>query len=111
MGYGHIASAQAEKIAEFYCGYFNPYLNFHRPCGVPEWKVDRKGKSKRVYRCYATPWEILRQLPGVASALKPGVTIEQLERTAQGKSDTEAALEMQKAKQELFASFAQKRIA
>lgn len=111
MGYGHIASAQAEKIAEFYGGYFNPYLNFHRPCGVPEWKVDKKGKSKRVYRCYATPWEILRHLPGVASALKPGVTIEQLERTAQSKSDTEAALEMQKAKQELFASFAQKRIA
>src|SRR4051812_41111806 len=111
MGYGHIASAHAEAINTFYAKHFNPYLNFHRPCGVPEWKVDKKGKSKRVYRCYATPWEILRQLPGVASVLKPGVTIEQLERTAQGKSDTEAALEMQKAKQELFASFAQKRIA
>jgi transposase InsO family protein len=36
MGYGHIRSAQAEAIHEFYREYFNPYLNFHRPCGVPE---------------------------------------------------------------------------
>lgn len=111
MGYGHIASAQAERIAEFYRRYFNPYLNFHRPCGVPEVKVNGKGKSKRVYRWYATPWEILRQLPGVARALKPEMTITQLEATAKRKSDTEAAIEMQKAKQELFANLATKRIA
>jgi transposase InsO family protein len=111
MGYGHIASEQAEKITEFYRLFFNPYLNFHRPCGVPELKVNGKGKSKRVYRWYATPWEILRQWPGVAGALKPEVTIAQLEAMAKSKSDTEAALEMQKAKQDLFAGFAQKQIA
>jgi len=111
MGYGHIGSPQAERIAEFYRRYFNPYLNFHRPCGVPEVNVNGKGKSKRVYRWYATPWEILRQLPGLAGALKPNVTIAQLEAIGRSQSDTEAALEMQKAKQELFASFVQKRTA
>ena len=30
--------------------HFNPYLNFHRPCGQPEIKTDAKGKQKRVYR-------------------------------------------------------------
>jgi len=36
MGYGHIEAAHAKAINEFYREYFNPYLTFHRPCGVPE---------------------------------------------------------------------------
>ena len=28
----------------FYEEHFNPYLNFHRPCGVPELVVNAKGK-------------------------------------------------------------------
>ena len=52
----------AEAIEEFYEEYSNPYLNFHRPCGVPEVETGAKGKQRRVYRWYATPWEILRQL-------------------------------------------------
>ncbi|HBY64504.1 MAG TPA: integrase, partial [Solibacterales bacterium] len=38
MGYGYIAAPHAQAIAEFYQRHFNPYLNFHRPCGVPEMK-------------------------------------------------------------------------
>jgi hypothetical protein len=60
IGYGHIASAQAEAFDDFYRLHFNPYLNFHRPCGVPEISTDSQGKQRRVYRWYATPWEILR---------------------------------------------------
>ena len=26
--------------------HFNPYLNFHRPCGVPEGDRDAKGKQE-----------------------------------------------------------------
>src|SRR5437660_10205134 len=70
MGYTHIAAPHAEAIAGFYQEHFNPYLNFHRPCGVPELVANAKGKAKRVYRWYATPWEILRQLPDVARHLK-----------------------------------------
>ena len=101
----HIAAPHAEAITDFYQEYFNPYLNFHRPCGVPELVVNSKGKAKRVYRWYATPWEILRQLPDVAKHLKPEVTIAKLEQNAQAKSDTQAAEEMQAAKRKLFASF------
>jgi len=57
IGYGHIASTHAEAFDEFYRLHFNPYLNFHRPCGVPEVTVTAKGKQKHVYRWYATPWE------------------------------------------------------
>ncbi len=111
MGYGHIAAPHAEAIAAFYERHFNPYLNFHRPCGVPEQVVNEKGKVKKVYRWYATPWEILRQLPGIAEHLKPEVTIQDLDRQARAKTDTEAASEMQEAKRKLFASFQRRRSA
>jgi transposase InsO family protein len=103
IGYGHIASEQAEAFDEFYRQYFNPYLNFHRPCGVPEITTDAKGKQRRVYRWYATPWEILRQLPDVARFLRPDLTVDQLAQTARAQSDTQAATEMREAKRKLFA--------
>jgi hypothetical protein len=111
MGYGHIAAPHAAAIEAFYEQHFNPYLNFHRPCGVPERVVNAKGKQKRVYRWYATPWEILRQLPGVAGYLQPDVTIADLDGRARAHSDTQAAAEMQDAKRKLFASFERRRSA
>jgi transposase InsO family protein len=107
MGYTHIPAEHAPTVQTFYIGHFNPYLNFHRPCGVPELEVNAKGKTKRVYRWYATPWEILRQLPGLARHLKTGVTLQELERQSRVQTDTESAAEMQKAKDALFASFRQ----
>ena len=105
LGYTHIPAPHAAAIGDFFQEHLNPYLNFHRPCGVPELVVNAKGKEKRVYRWYATPWEILRQLPDVASHLKAEVTIAQLDQQAQAKSDTQAAAEMQEAKRKLFTSF------
>lgn len=111
MGYNYIAAPHATAIEAFYEEHFNPYLNFHRPCGVPEERVNRKGKVTRVYRWYATPWEILRQLPDLAKRLQPGVTVADLEGQAQRRSDTAAALAMQVAKRKLFATFLRKRSA
>jgi transposase InsO family protein/transposase len=111
MGFDHIASEHAERINVFYAEHFNPYLNFHRPCGVPELKTNERGKTERVYRWYATPWEILRQLPGVAGYLREQITTEELELRAGKQTDTGAALSMQEAKRKLFAGFRQKRIA
>ena len=111
MGYGHIAAPHAEAIQNFYEKHFNSYLNFHRPCGVPEETVNAKGKTKRVYRWYATPWENLRRLPGLAGYLKPEVTVEELDGTARAQTDTAAAMQMQAAKRKLFASFPQRQSA
>src|SRR5436853_1083144 len=36
IGYGYIASGHATALMNFYREHLNPYLNFHRPCGVPE---------------------------------------------------------------------------
>jgi len=111
MGHWHIAAEHAEAIGRFYENHFNPYLNFHRPCAVPEIVTGPKGKRKRVYRWYATPWQVLRQLPGIARFLKPELTIAELDRRARIQSDTAAASAMQTAKRELFESFQPRRSA
>lgn len=111
MGYEHIGAPHAAAIEGFYREHFNPYLNFHRPCGVPELTVNAKGKTKRMYRWYATPWEILRQLPGLAGHLRPDLMIDELERQARAKTDNAAAEQMQAAKQKLFAGFQTRRSA
>lgn len=111
MGYTHIAAPHAAAIEAFYEEFFNPYLNFHRPCGVPELLRNNKGKEKRVYRWYATPWETLRQLPGIAGYLKEDMTIQDLEREARAQTDMAAAEGMQRAKEKLFAAIHRKRTA
>ena len=111
MGYGHIAAHHAAAIEEFYENYFNPYLNFHRPCSHAEIVVGAKGKRQRIYPWYATPWEMLRCLPGIAGYLQGDLTTAELERQSRTQSDTQAARQMQAAKGKLFASFYQKRSA
>jgi transposase InsO family protein len=109
MGYGYIAAAHAQDIHQFYQQHFNPYLNFHRPCGQPERIADSRGKQKFVYRRYVTPWEVLRELsralPQAKSYLKPGLSIQGLDRFATAHSDTESARHMQAAKRKLFLGF------
>jgi hypothetical protein len=94
-----------------YREHFNPYLNFHRPCGHAEIREDAKGKRKRIYPWYATMWEALRRLPCAASCLKERVTIEELNHQAQALSGTAAATAMQQAKQALFVSIYRRRTA
>ena len=62
-----------------------------------------KGKQRRIYRWYATPLEILRQLPDLARYLKREMTEEVMNQRAGNESDTSSARRMQKEKQKLFA--------
>ena len=78
---------------------------------MPEVQTGAKGKQRRLYRWYATPWEILRQLPEVVRSLRPGGTIERLNEIERAETDTAAARRMQTAKQKLFASFQRKKSA
>ena len=102
MGYGHIPPEHAPELTKFYRESFNPYLNFHRPCGIPTIQVADNGKEKRIYREYATPFEILKQIPNWETFLRPSITAGQLERDASVQSDTDAARQMQRAKSSLF---------
>lgn len=104
MGWGHIASEHAELVHKFYTAHFNPYLNFHRPCGFATVTVDGRGKRTRVYKAadYATPYEKLKSLPNAESYLKPGLDWAQLDRMALALSDTECARKIYRAKNALL---------
>ena len=105
IGYGHIDAAPAEAFQKFYTKHFNSYVNYHRPCGFAQVKTLARGRRRRLYPAedYRTPFEKLSSLPNGERHLKPGVTAAALERLARQLSDTEAARQMQKAKQMLLA--------
>ena len=107
MGYAFIKSFEAENINNFYRQWFNPYLNYHRPCGFPVEVVNKKGKIKKTYPVenYFTPYEKLKSLKEAERYLNEGVTFKDLDGFAYDKSDNEFASLMKKAKVELFKSF------
>jgi transposase InsO family protein len=103
LGFGHIAAPHAGLVDQFHRQHLNPYVNFHRPCAVPKVVVASNGKRSRVYTRWATPFELLLEVPHADRCLRSGVTLDLLKEFAARQSDTEAALEMQSAKQKLFA--------
>jgi hypothetical protein len=102
LGYGYIEAQHAESITQFYSEHLNPYVNFHRPCAVPEQRHLGNGKIKRIYRRWATPYELLQAVPNFERDLRQGFGAADLQNRAAAQSDTEAALEMQQAKRKLF---------
>jgi len=104
LGYAYIPQRCAELINEFNRGFFNPYINFHRPCFFPVSVIDPKGRIKKTYpyREVRTPYERLKSLPKAESYLRPGVTFEELEIIANQMSDNQFAERMVKARSNLF---------
>jgi transposase InsO family protein len=107
IGYQWLPPSHARDIDAFYQEWFNPYLNYHRPCGFATLHRDAKGKIKKVYDQYLTPYERLKSLPGAQRKLKRGLRYRDLDRVAQAGSDTVFAAQMQQAKLDLFRRCAQ----
>jgi transposase InsO family protein len=106
LGFGHIGAQHAAAVDTFHREQLNPYVNFHRPCAVPSILTAPNGKRRRVYLRWATPFELFQKVPQCQSLLRPSVTLAELENFAQHQSDTEAALDMQRAKRQLLARIA-----
>jgi transposase InsO family protein/transposase len=104
LGYAYIPQRCAELINEFNRAFFNPYINFHRPCFFPVSVIDHKGKIKKTYPYeeVRTPYESLKSLPQAKSYLRPGVTFEKLRTIANQMSDNQFAERMVKARSNLF---------
>lgn len=102
MGYRHISKQHAQAINGFYETYFNEYLNYHRPCGFATLTVDTKGKEKKKYDIYMTPYEKFKSLPDAEQCFAPGISFTKLDAVARRMSDTEYAMMMQKARVELL---------
>ncbi len=103
LGYAYIPQRCAELINEFNRDFFNPYINFHRPCFFPVSVIDPKGKIRKTYPCekVTTPYEKLKSLPQAESYLRPGVTFEELDAIANQMSDNQFAERMVKARSNL----------
>jgi len=108
MGWEHIDQSFCDEINIYYKTYFNPYLNFHRPCAYSTIETDARGKKKKVYNLYQTPYEFLKNLPQAASFLKPGITFEQLDKIAYSHSDNEFARIMREEERKLFKKIREK---
>jgi len=105
MGYFHINKGLVGEVNEFYLTLFNPYLNFHRPCGfVTEIRKDEKGRERKVYGQYTTPYEKLKEVVKQQNRnfLKQGITFADLDKIAYSQSDNEFAKIMREKQNELF---------
>ena len=104
LGYAYIPQSCAELINGFNEDFFNPYINFHRPCFFPVPVIDSKGKIKKAYpyKEVMTPYGKLKSLPQAESYLRPGVTFERLETIANQMSDNQFAERMVNARSNLF---------
>lgn len=108
FGWEHIDQSLCNDINIYLKNYFNPYLNFHRPCAYPSIQVDPKGKKTKVYQLYQVPYERLKSLPNAKKYLKKNVTFEQLDKTAYSQSDNEFARIMREKEQKLFQKIREK---
>ncbi len=105
FGYEHIDKKIVEEMNTFFYNLFNPYLNFHRPCGyVTEIKKDHKGRERKIYGEYTTPYEKLKILMKnqKTSWFTKGTTIEELDKIAYAISDNEFAKKVRKEQDRLF---------
>jgi transposase InsO family protein len=106
LGYSHIPQKFAELFNQYYQAFFNPYINFHRPCFFPVTLMDAKGRTRKKYPYeeVMTPYQKLKSLPGADNCLAPGITWQDLDAIANQMSDNEFAERMVKARSDLFDS-------
>ena len=105
LGFFHVNQSLVDKFNDFFKDWFNPYLNYHRPCGfVTEVITDFKGREKKIYGQYTTPYEKLKEVSKEQNRnfLEKGKTFEELDRIAYNMSDNEFARLMRKHQYELF---------
>lgn len=102
FGRAHIPRKYAPLMNEFNRAHLNPYLFFHRQCAFADEEIDAKGKIKKVYRTYLTPYEKTLSVPNLAQYLRARVTVESLQAQAKAETHLESAEALQLAKRQLF---------
>ena len=107
MGWEHLDQGVSDLINQFYQDWFNPYLNYHRPClFAAATAIDPRGRDRKVYDEAIVPYEKLKQVGrGLKTGcLKPGLSFKQLDEVAYRRSDNEFAALMREAERKLFAT-------
>jgi len=106
FGYAHIAQHFAADMNAFCRDFLNPYVNFHRPCYFARDEIDAKGKICKRYPhdLIMTPFDKLKTLPPLTVNLRPGTSLDRLQRQAHQMTDNQAAKAMTDARSKLFRS-------
>ena len=105
MGYAHVNQDRADEINAYYTQWFNPYLNFHRPClYLTETKLDDQGRERRVYGDVMVPYDRLKQVyqKTKKNVLTPSTSWEKLDTIAYAYSDNEFADMVRNEERKLF---------
>jgi len=69
IGFG-TSRAACETMNRFHREYLNPYVNFHGPAPFTD-RRHANGKRRRVYRVWATPFEIFSRMPHCEATCGP----------------------------------------
>jgi hypothetical protein len=104
-GHNYIPKKFAPAINQWYESHFNTYLNFHRQCAYPTTYTDNKGKQKKKYEIYLTPYEKLKTLENWTQYLVPGRTEKELDDISLALSDNEFAEQMNESKRQVWKTF------
>jgi hypothetical protein len=104
-GHSYIPKRFAPAINLWYESHFNTYLNFHRQCAYPTTYTDDKGKQKKKYETYLTPYEKLTTLENWTQYLAQGRTQKELDDISLALSDNECAKQMNEAKRQIWKTF------
>lgn len=105
LGFFHVNQKLTDEFNDFFTNWFNPYLNYHRPCGyVTEIERDYKGREKKIYGQYTTPYEKLKEISKQKKKifLKDGITFDSLDTIAYRESDNDFVSKMRNQQYQLF---------
>lgn len=105
MGWQHINQGLVDEINNYYQGFFNPYLNFHRPSVFSTREITYpNGRVRKIYDQAMIPYEKLKEVTREKEKnfLKPGITFDKLDKIAYQYSDNEFAEMLRKEETKLF---------
>lgn len=107
FGYFYVNPGLCDELNKFHKEYFNPYLNYHRPClFVTDTITYPNGRTRDVYSEATTPYEKLKQICNRPEnkdkqILREGVSFENLDKIAYAMSDNTFAEVVRKEQERL----------
>lgn len=113
LGYSHIPSHHAQRVNDFLRDFLTPYLNYHRPCFFPQITLDDKGRQRRryPYQHMNTPYERFKANSAAKDALKPSLSVNNLDTIAHAMTDNQAAEQLNREREKLFSLIKSKKAA
>lgn len=107
FGRNYIDRKFAKELNDYDREYLNIYLNYHRPCAFAENKIDKRGKVRKKYNQWMTPYEKFKSLKNPEQYLKSNFSFKEMDKLAYAESDNDFAVKMKKAKQKIFKKIAE----